>query len=44
MKSYNAVIDHFSKLKDIDRLMQMDIDTIVDTAQGTKVEKKALLE
>jgi len=26
------VIDHFSKLKDIDRLMQMDIDTIVDTA------------
>jgi len=44
IKSQGEITEYFSKLKDIDRIMKMEVDQIMETAHGTEAERKALFE
>ena len=45
IKSQSDIIEYFSKLKDVDHIIQMDgVDQIIEKAQGSEAEQQQILE
>ena len=44
MRAQKDIIDFLSRLKDVDRIMKMEVDQIVEAAQGTSEERKSLTD